>query len=444
MSYTNELLERVIARSPGEPEFQQAVREVLETLEPVFEKRPEYVRWKILDRLVEPERLLSFRVPWVDGQGEVQVNRGFRVQYNSAIGPYKGGIRFHPSVTASVIKFLGFEQTLKNGLTGLPLGGGKGGSDFDPKGRSDTEVLAFCQSFIDELYRYIGPDTDVPAGDIGVGAREVGFMVGQYKRITGNLPGGVFTGKGPSYGGSLGRPQATGYGLVYLMEDLLVRKGASFKGKKVVISGAGNVAIYAAEKVTQLGGIPVSVSDSAGYIYDAGGLDIALLKEIKFNRKERLTAYKEAKPSSEYKTGGMVWEVPCDVALPCATQNELPKAGAEALVKNGCKAVGEGANMPSTPEAVEIFMKNGFIFAPGKAANAGGVSVSGLEMAQNSMRQSWTLEQVDTALQGIMKGIVRQITEAADAYGRPDNLVLGANVAGFLRVADAMMGQGVV
>ncbi|MCL2003329.1 MAG: NADP-specific glutamate dehydrogenase [Oscillospiraceae bacterium] len=444
MSYTSEVLERAIARSPGEPEFHQALREVIETLGGIFERRPEFVRWKILDRLVEPDRFVSFRVPWVDGAGEVQVNRGYRVQYNSAIGPYKGGIRFHPSVTGSVIKFLGFEQTFKNGLTGLPIGGGKGGADFDPKGKSDTEVLAFCQSFVNELYRHIGPDTDVPAGDIGVGAREVGYMTGQYKRLTGNMPGGVFTGKGPSYGGSLGRPQATGYGLVYLMEELLRRKGLSFEGKRVAVSGAGNVAIYSAEKVAQLGGKPVTVSDSGGYIYDADGVDIELLKRIKFERNERLTAYRDAKPSAEYKAGGMVWEIPCDVALPCATQNELPKAGAELLVKNGCKAVGEGANMPSTPEAVEVFAENGVIFAPGKAANAGGVSVSALEMTQNSMRRPWTFEEVDRSLLEIMKGIVRQITEAAETFGQPDNLVLGANAAGFLRVAEAMMGQGVV
>jgi glutamate dehydrogenase (NADP+) len=444
MSYTSEVLARAIERSPGEPEFHQALREVIETLGGIFEKRPDFVRWKILDRLVEPDRLISFRVPWVDGQGEVQVNRGYRVQYNSAIGPYKGGIRFHPSVTGSVIKFLGFEQTFKNGLTGLPIGGGKGGADFDPKGKSDTEVLAFCQSFINELYRHIGPDTDVPAGDIGVGAREVGYMTGQYKRLTGNYPGGVFTGKSPSYGGSLGRPQATGYGLVYLMEELLMRKGNSLDGKRIVISGAGNVAVYAAEKAAQLGGRVVTVSDSGGYIYDEGGIDLALLKDIKFTRRERLTAYKDAKPSAEYKPGGMVWEVPCDVALPCATQNELPKAGAELLVKNGCKAVGEGANMPSTPEAVEIFVQNGLLYAPGKAANAGGVSVSCLEMSQNSMRQSWTLEKVDDSLQTIMKGIVRQITEAAETFGAPNNLVLGANAAGFLRVAEAMMMQGVI
>jgi glutamate dehydrogenase (NADP+) len=443
MSYTSEVLDRAVSRSPGEPEFHQALKEVIDTLGGIFEKRPDLVRWKILDRLVEPDRFISFRVPWVDGSGEVHVNRGYRVQYNSAIGPYKGGIRFHPSVTGSVIKFLGFEQTFKNGLTGLPIGGGKGGSDFDPKGKSDAEVLAFCQSFINELYRHIGPDTDVPAGDIGVGAREVGYMVGQYKRLTGNLPGGVFTGKAPSYGGSLGRPQATGYGLVYLMAELLARKGRSLDGKKIVISGAGNVAVYAAEKAAQLGGRVVTVSDSGGYIYDEGGVDIALLKEIKFNRRERLTAYKDAKPSAEYRPGGMVWEVPCDIALPCATQNELPKTGAELLVRNGCKAVGEGANMPSTPEAAEIFTDNGLIYAPGKAANAGGVSVSALEMSQNSMRRSWSIEQVDEALQDIMKGIVRQITEAAESFGAPDNLVLGANAAGFLRVAEAMLAQGV-
>jgi glutamate dehydrogenase (NADP+) len=444
MSYTSEVLERAIARSPGEPEFHQALREVIETLGGIFEKRPDFIRWKILDRLVEPDRLISFRVPWIDGQGDVQVNRGYRVQYNSAIGPYKGGIRFHPSVTGSVIKFLGFEQTFKNGLTGLPIGGGKGGADFDPKGKSDAEVLAFCQSFINELYRHIGPDTDVPAGDIGVGAREVGYMVGQYKRLTGNLPGGVFTGKAPSYGGSLGRPQATGYGLVYLMEELLRRKGQSLDGKRIVISGSGNVAVYAAEKAAQLGGKVVTVSDSGGYIYDEGGVDIDLLKDVKFTRRERLTAYKDAKPAAEYKPGGMVWEVPCDIALPCATQNELPKAGAELLVKNGCKAVGEGANMPATPEAAEIFIQNGLIYAPGKAANAGGVSVSCLEMSQNSVRRSWSFEQVDEALLDIMKGIVRQITEAAETFGAPDNLVLGANAAGFLRVAEAMIAQGVV
>ncbi len=443
MSYTEKVLEQAITRNPNEPEFHQALREVLTTLEPVINKHPEFEKAGLLERLVEPERMITFRVPWVDDQGKVQVNRGFRVQFNSAIGPYKGGLRFHPSVNASVIKFLGFEQVFKNSLTTLPMGGGKGGSDFDPKGKSDREVMAFCQSFMTELWRYIGADTDVPAGDIGVGAREVGFMFGQYKRLS-NLFEGVLTGKGLSYGGSLARTQATGYGLVYLMENVLGSIGTDFAGKKVVISGSGNVAIYATEKAMQKGAKVVAMSDSNGWIYDPNGIDLDLMKQIKEVRRGRIKEYAAEKSGVEYHEDGLIWSVPCDVAMPCATQNELREDGAKLLAANKCIAVGEGANMPSSPEAVAVLQNNGILFAPAKAANAGGVATSGLEMTQNSMRLSWSFEEVDQKLHGIMNSIYKQMAEAAEAYNQKGNLVAGANIAGFLKVANAMMFQGVV
>ena len=443
MSYVSEQLEIIRKKNAHEPEFIQAVTEVLTTLEPVIEANPQYQAAGILERITEPERVVMFRVPWVDDNGKVQVNRGFRVQFNSAIGPYKGGLRFHPSVNLGIIKFLGFEQILKNSLTGLPIGGGKGGSDFDPKGKSDREVMAFCQSFMTELYRHIGPDTDVPAGDIGVGGREIGYMFGQYKRIR-DAYEGVLTGKGLTYGGSLARTQATGYGLLYFTNAMLKRNGLSMEGKTVVISGAGNVAIYAAEKAFQLGAKVVTLSDSTGWIYDAEGIDLAAVKEIKEVNRQRLSEYKKYRPNSEYHEGKGVWSVPCDIALPCATQNELNEADAEMLVKNGVIAVAEGANMPSTMEATEVFQKNGVLFAPGKASNAGGVATSALEMSQNSMRLSWSFEEVDQKLQGIMENIFKQADEAAEKYGCPKNYVMGANIAGFVKVADAMLAQGVV
>ncbi|MCL2082624.1 MAG: NADP-specific glutamate dehydrogenase [Oscillospiraceae bacterium] len=443
MSYTNEVLRVALERNPGEAEFSQALTEVMEALEPVFERHPEYAKNKIADRLVEPERFLMFRVPWTDDKGDIQVNRGFRVQFNSAIGPYKGGLRFHPSVNASIIKFLGFEQIFKNSLTGLPIGGGKGGADFDPKGKSDREIMSFCQSFMTELYRHIGPDTDVPAGDIGVGGREIGYMYGQYKRIT-NQCVGILTGKDVAYGGSLGRPQATGYGLVYLMDELLRRRDDSFAGKTVVVSGSGNVALYASQKVFELGGKVVSLSDSDGWIYDKEGIDLDFAMDLKFVRRGRLTEYKSHRPDAEYHADGLVWSIPCDIALPCATQNELLKDGAGLLIKNGCLAVGEGANMPCSPEAVELFLENKIMYAPGKAANAGGVAVSALEMTQNSMRQCWSFSEVDAKLQTIMCNICDQITAAAAEYGQAHNLALGANIAGFVRVAQAMLLQGAV
>ena len=443
MSYVSEQLEIIRKKNASEPEFIQAVTEVLTTLEPVIEANPQYQAAGILERITEPERVVMFRVPWVDDNGKVQVNRGFRVQFNSAIGPYKGGLRFHPSVNLGIIKFLGFEQILKNSLTGLPIGGGKGGSDFDPKGKSDREVMAFCQSFMTELYRHIGPDTDVPAGDIGVGGREIGYMFGQYKRIR-DAYEGVLTGKGLTYGGSLARTQATGYGLLYFTNAMLKRNGLSMEGKTVVISGAGNVAIYAAEKAFQLGAKVVTLSDSTGWIYDAEGIDLAAVKEIKEVNRQRLSEYKKYRPNSEYHEGKGVWSVPCDIALPCATQNEVNEADAEMLVKNGVIAVAEGANMPSTMEATEVFQKNGVLFAPGKASNAGGVATSALEMSQNSMRLSWSFEEVDQKLQGIMENIFKQADEAAEKYGCPKNYVMGANIAGFVKVADAMLAQGVV
>ena len=442
--YLKNLMERVEKRNPGEPEFHQAVREVLESLEPVIEKKPEYVKGGVLERLVEPERIIKFRVPWVDDNGNVVVNRGFRVQYNSAIGPYKGGIRFHPSVYEGIIKFLGFEQIFKNSLTGLPIGGGKGGSDFDPKGKSDREVMAFCQSFMTELYKYVGADVDVPAGDIGVGAREIGFLYGQYKRIT-DLYEGVLTGKGLTYGGSLARKQATGFGLCYFTDAMLKDKGLSFDGKTVVISGSGNVAIYACEKATTLGAKVVAMSDSNGYVVDENGIDLAAVKEIKEVKRGRIKEYLDYHSDAKYVEGcSRIWTVKCDIALPCATQNELNGESAKALITNGVIAVAEGANMPSTPDAVEAFQKAGVLFAPAKASNAGGVATSALEMTQNSERLSWTFEEVDSKLKDIMVNIYKNASQAAKDYGMAGNLVAGANIAGFLKVAEAMLAQGVV
>lgn len=439
-----ELMDKVVKRNPGEPEFHQAVQEVLESLEPVVEKYPEYLTSGVMDRLVEPERIIKFRVPWVDDNGKVQVNRGFRIQFNSAIGPYKGGLRFHPSVYEGIIKFLGFEQIFKNSLTGLPIGGGKGGSDFDPKGKSDAEVMRFCQSFMTELQRFIGADTDVPAGDIGVGAREIGYLYGQYKRIR-NEYTGVLTGKGLTYGGSLARTQATGYGLCYFTEEMLQDKGDSFQGKTVVISGSGNVAIYATEKATQLGGKVVALSDSNGYVYDSEGIDLAAVKQIKEVERKRIKEYLNYRPNATYTEGCKgIWTIPCDIALPCATQNEIDEESAKALVANGTKVVGEGANMPSTPEAIAVFQSNGVLFGPAKAANAGGVATSALEMTQNSMRLSWSFDEVDEKLHGIMKGIYKNVRDAAKEFGMDDNFVAGANIAGFLKVADAMKAQGAV
>lgn len=443
MSYVDNVIEQVKAKNAEQPEFIQAVTEVLQSLEPVIEAHPEYEEAALLERIVEPERVIMFRVPWVDDNGKVQVNRGFRVQFNSAIGPYKGGLRLHPSVNLGIIKFLGFEQIFKNSLTGLPIGGGKGGSDFDPKGKSDREIMAFCQSFMTELYRHIGADTDVPAGDIGVGAREIGYLYGQYKRIR-NCYEGVLTGKGLTYGGSLVRTQATGYGLLYFTDAMLKKNGMELKGKTVVISGAGNVAIYAAEKAIEMGAKVVTMSDSTGWIYDAEGIDLAAVKEIKEVKRERLTAYKAYRPNSEYHEGKGVWTVKCDIALPCATQNELNKEDAEILVKNGVQAVAEGANMPTTLEGTEVFQKAGVLFAPGKAANAGGVATSALEMSQNSERLSWSFEEVDAKLKGIMENIFKNVDAAAEKYGHAKNYVVGANIAGFVKVADAMLAQGVV
>jgi len=443
MKILENVMQQVIKRNPNEPEFHQAVKEVLESLEPVAERNPKWVEAGIFERFVEPERQIIFRVPWVDDNGKVQVNRGFRIQFNSAIGPYKGGIRLHPSVNASILKFLGFEQVLKNSLTGLPIGGGKGGSDFDPKGKSDGEVMRFCQSFMTELYRHIGPDTDVPAGDIGTGAREVGYMYGQYKRIKNDFTG-VLTGKGIGWGGSLGRTEATGYGLCYFMEEALNAKGKSFKGATVVISGSGNVAIYATEKATQLGAKVVALSDSNGYIYDPEGVNLNTVKRIKEVERKRIKEYLNYHPHAKYTEGcSGIWTVKCDIALPCATQNEIDQKSAEALVSNGCYAVGEGANMPSTPEAIDIFIKNKVIFGPAKAANAGGVATSALEMSQNSMRYSWTFEEVDAKLKQIMTNIYKNVSAVAKEYDAEDNLVVGANIAGFLKVAKAMYEQGV-
>jgi glutamate dehydrogenase (NADP+) len=441
--YLQEVYDNLAQKSAHEPEFLQAAREVLESLQPVIEQRPDLVKAGVVQRLVEPERIIQFRVSWVDDSGVVQVNRGYRVQYNSAIGPYKGGLRLHPSVNLSIIKFLGFEQIFKNSLTGLPMGGGKGGSDFDPKGKSDGEIMRFCQSFMTELAKHIGPDTDVPAGDIGVGAREIGYMFGQYKRLQNEFTG-VLTGKGLTYGGSLARTEATGYGLCYFTNEMLGAAGKSFQGAKVVISGSGNVAIYANQKATQLGAKVIAMSDSNGYIVDENGIDYQVMKEIKEVKRARIKTYLDYVPTAKYVEGcSGIWTVPCDVALPCATQNELDAVGAQALVDHGCFAVAEGANMPSTPEAVEIFQKNGLLFGPAKAANAGGVATSGLEMSQNSLRMSWTFEEVDEKLHGIMKNIYANASKAAADYGVPGNLVAGANIAGFLKVAEAMMWQGV-
>ncbi len=443
MSYTQRVAEELKARYADQPEFVQAATEVLDSIEPALAAHPEYEAAGLLERLVEPERIVMFRVPWVDDKGQVQVNRGYRVEYNSAIGPYKGGLRFHPSVNLGILKFLGFEQIFKNSLTGLPMGGGKGGSDFDPKGKSDREVMAFCQSFMTELQRYIGPDTDVPAGDIGVGGREIGYMFGQYKRIRDEFTG-VLTGKGLSFGGSLCRTQATGYGLVYFVATLLEDHKDSLEGKTVVVSGAGNVAIYAIEKAQQLGAKAVTCSDSTGWIYDPEGIDVALLKEVKEVKRARLTAYAEARPSAQYHEGRGVWSVPCDVALPCATQNELFLDDAKALVENGCKVVAEGANMPTTRDATEYLIDKKVAFCPGKAANAGGVAVSGLEMSQNSERLSWTFDEVDARLKTIMENIYTAASSAAASAGFEGNLVVGANLAGFAKVAEAMYAQGIV
>ncbi|MCQ5055103.1 NADP-specific glutamate dehydrogenase [Agathobaculum butyriciproducens] len=442
MSYSDEIIEKVKAKNPNEPEFIQAVTEVMNSLRLVVDNDPKYQNEALLERIVEPERIIMFRVPWVDDEGKVQVNRGFRVQFNSAIGPYKGGLRFHPSVNLSIIKFLGFEQIFKNSLTGLPIGGGKGGSDFDPKGKSDREVMAFCQSFMTELCKHIGADTDVPAGDIGVGGREIGYMYGQYKRIR-NVSEGVLTGKGLTYGGSLARTEATGYGLVYLVEELLKCKGDTIEGKTVAVSGAGNVAIYAIQKAQQLGAKVVTCSDSTGWVYDPEGIDVAALKEIKEVQRARLTEYKKYRPQSEYHEGRGVWQIPVDIALPCATQNELFLEDAKQLVANGCKIVAEGANMPTTLDATE-YLQEHIYFVPGKASNAGGVATSALEMCQNSMRYSWTFEEVDAKLKDIMVNIFHNIDNAAKEYGVENNYVAGANIAGFKKVADAMLAHGIV
>jgi len=442
-SYVNKVLEELKAKNPNQPEFHQAATEVLDSLSVVFDKHPEYEARGLLDMLVEPERTILFRVPWVDDSGKVRVNKGYRVQYNSAIGPYKGGLRFHPSVNLSILKFLGFEQIFKNSLTGLPIGGGKGGSDFDPKGKSEDEIMRFCQAFMAELYRHIGADTDVPAGDIGVGAREIGYMFGYYKKLA-NEHVGVLTGRGLSYGGSLARKEATGFGLVYLASEMLAHFGSSMSGKTVVVSGSGNVAIYAAVKATELGGKVVAMSDSNGYIFDKNGIDIDLIKEIKEVKRGRIKEYLEKHPDAVYGDNCRdIWTVKCDVALPCATQNELDEKGAAALIKNGVIAVAEGANMPTTLAATKMLQDAGVLFAPGKAANAGGVATSALEMAQSSGRLFWSFEEVDAKLKGIMKNIFKNISSAAAEYGQPKNLVLGANIAAFKKIADAMMAQGV-
>ncbi|MCM8711116.1 NADP-specific glutamate dehydrogenase [Clostridium sp. SYSU_GA19001] len=442
--YVEKVLAEVKKNNPEQTEFLQAVKEVLETLVPVFDKNPKYMEEGILERIIEPERQIMFRVPWVDDNGNVQVNRGFRVQFNSAIGPYKGGLRFHPTVNLSIIKFLGFEQIFKNSLTGLPIGGGKGGSNFDPKGKSDREIMRFCQSFMTELYKHIGQDTDVPAGDIGVGGREIGYMYGQYKRIKG-LYEGVLTGKGLNYGGSLVRTEATGYGLVYFVEEMIKSKNLKMEGMKVSVSGSGNVAIYAIEKLQQLGALVLTCSDSNGYVYDKNGINLATVKKIKEVERGRISEYVKYHPTAEYHENcSEVWTVPCDIALPCATQNEIDEESALTLVKNGVKAVGEGANMPSTLEAINVFLNNGVLFAPAKASNAGGVAVSALEMSQNSMRLSWTFEEVDKKLKDIMVNIHTQSAKTAEEYGFKGNLLAGANIAGFLKVADAMIAQGIV
>ncbi|CAH2714727.1 NADP-specific glutamate dehydrogenase [Neobacillus rhizosphaerae] len=443
--YVNKVFETVKNRNAFETEFHQAVKEIFDSLVPVFAKHPKYIEQGILERIVEPERVITFRVPWVDDCGRVQVNRGFRVQFNSAIGPYKGGLRFHPSVNASIIKFLGFEQIFKNSLTGQPIGGGKGGSDFDPKERSDGEIMSFCQSFMSELYRHIGPDVDVPAGDIGVGAREIGYMFGMYKKLRGGFEAGVFTGKGLGYGGSLARTEATGYGTVYFVREMLKDKGLSFCGSTVVVSGSGNVSIYAMEKAVQFGAKVVACSDSNGYIYDDNGINLETIKQIKEVERKRISEYVKYHPHAQYFDGcSGIWSIPCDIALPCATQNEIDETAAKILVANGVKAIGEGANMPSTLAAVDVFLNSEVLFGPGKAANAGGVAVSALEMAQNSARLSWTFEEVDAKLHQIMINIYQNSVKAAEEYGFAGNLVVGANIAGFTKVADAMLAQGVI
>ncbi len=444
MTYVDEIYARVVEQNPNEPEFHQAVKEVLDSLRLVIDANEEkYRSVSLLERLVEPERIISFRVPWVDDKGNVQVNKGYRVQFNSAIGPYKGGLRFHPSVNQGILKFLGFEQVFKNSLTGLPIGGGKGGANFDPKGKSDREVMAFCQSFMTELSKYIGADEDIPAGDIGVGGREIGYLYGQYKRITG-LYEGVLTGKGLNYGGSLVRTQATGYGLVYIVDEMLKANGKELAGKTVLVSGSGNVAIYATEKAQQLGAKVVALSDSNGYVYDKEGIKLDIVKEIKEVRRGRIKEYADAVPGTVYTAGKGIWTIPCEIALPCATQNELNLDDAKTLKANGCFAVAEGANMPSTREATDFFLESGMLFMPGKAANAGGVATSALEMSQNSQRLSWTFEEVDAKLQNIMANIFVKASDAAARYGVPGNYVAGANIAGFEKVADAMMSQGIV
>ncbi len=443
MSYVDEVLAQVKEKNSNEPEFLQAVEEVLNSLRPVIDANEElYRREAVLERITEPDRMIMFRVPWVDDNGQVQVNRGYRVQFNNAIGPYKGGLRLHPSVNLGIIKFLGFEQIFKNSLTILPIGGGKGGSDFDPKGKSDREIMAFCQSFMNELYKYIGADVDVPAGDIGTGAREIGYMFGQYKKIRGVFEG-VLTGKGLTYGGSLARTQATGYGLLYFTREMLKTNNDNIAGKTIAVSGAGNVAIYAIEKAQQMGAKPVTCSDSTGWIYDPEGIDLALLKEVKEVKRARLTEYAAARPSAEYHEGKGVWSVKCDIALPCATQNELHLEDAKMLVANGCKVVAEGANMPTTLEATKYLQENGVLFAPGKAANAGGVATSALEMSQNSERLSWSFEEVDAKLEGIMINIFHNLDDAAKRYGKAGDYVVGANIAGFEKVVNAMLAQGV-
>ena len=444
MGYVDEVLEKVSKKNEGQPEFLQAVTEVLESLRPVVEANEElYRKEAVLERITEPDRQIMFRVPWVDDNGQVQVNRGFRVQFNNAIGPYKGGLRLHPSVNLSIIKFLGFEQVFKNSLTSLPIGGGKGGSDFDPKGKSDREIMAFCQSFMTELYKYIGADMDVPAGDIGVGGREIGYLFGQYKRIRGTYEG-VLTGKGLTYGGSLARTEATGYGLLYFTEEMLKSNGQDIAGKTICVSGAGNVAIYAIQKAQQLGAKVVTCSDSTGWIYDPEGIDVALLKEVKEVKRARLTEYAAKRPSAQYHEGRGVWTIKCDVALPCATQGEIDLESAKVLIANGTKVVSEGANMPTTLDAIEELQNAGVLFGPAKAANAGGVACSALEMSQNSMRLSWTFEEVDAKLKDIMTNIYKNSAEAAKEYGCEGNILAGANIAGFIKVADAMMAQGIV
>jgi glutamate dehydrogenase (NADP+) len=442
--YVKSVFKKIIERDPHELVFHQAVKEIVDSLAPVLAKNPKYIEHNILERLIEPERMISFRVPWVDDSGAVRVNRGYRVQYNSALGPYKGGLRFHPSVNLSIIKFLGFEQILKNALTGQPIGGGKGGSDFDPKGKSELEVMRFTQSFMIELHKYLGPDIDVPAGDIGVGGREIGYMFGQYKRLRGN-EAGVLTGKGIHYGGSLARTEATGYGCVYFVHEMLNNKGLSFKDRTVIVSGSGNVSIYAMEKAQQFGAKVIACSDSNGYIYDPNGINLQTVKQLKEVGRERISEYVKVHPQAKFTESCTdIWSIPCDIALPCATQNEIDEDSAKLLVANGVIAIGEGANMPSSLEAIEVFLNNGVLFGPAKAANAGGVAVSALEMSQNSMRIAWTFDEVDAKLHDIMRRIYQQSVSAADEYGYSGNLVVGANIAGFVKVADAMISQGVV